>query len=113
MLDSVFIQIGAQCGHATLGAYKGVLRKAQNGNKTVAKYLAAWEEHGQAKICVQCKTEEDLIAVAQHAKAEGLPTHIVHDAGRTQIAAGSKTVLAIGPAPKSKVDVVTRHLKLM
>lgn len=106
-------KIGAQCGHATLGAYKGVLRKAHNGNKTMAKYLAAWEDLGQAKICVQVKTEEELDAVEQHAKTEGLPTHVVRDAGRTQIAAGSRTVLALGPAPKSKVDVVARHLKLM
>ena len=27
----------------------------------------------------------------------GLTAEIIHDAGRTQIAAGSKTVLAIGP----------------
>ena len=40
-------------------------------------------------------------------------TYIVHDAGRTQIAAGSQTVLAIGPAPKSEIDQITGHLPLM
>jgi len=33
----------------------------------------------------------------EKAKAAGLTAHIVVDAGRTQIAAGSKTILAIGP----------------
>ncbi len=33
----------------------------------------------------------------QHARELGLNTHVVRDAGRTQIAPGSKTVLCIGP----------------
>lgn len=44
-------------------------------------------------------------------KREELMT--VQDAGRTQIASGSATVLGIGPAPKSVVDSVTGHLKLL
>ena len=32
--------------------------------------------------------------------------------GRTQIAPGSHTVLAVGPAPGSMVDKVTGNLKL-
>ncbi|KAL6216494.1 hypothetical protein ACLB2K_009717 [Fragaria x ananassa] len=37
----------------------------------------------------------------------GLPTFVVADAGRTQVASGSKTVLAVGPGPKELVDSVT------
>jgi PTH2 family peptidyl-tRNA hydrolase len=51
--------------------------------------------------------------LAAKAQAAGLMTYTVADAGRTQIAAGSHTVLAIGPAPKSEIDVVTGHLSLM
>jgi peptidyl-tRNA hydrolase len=51
--------------------------------------------------------------LAQKAIQRGLPAYIVHDAGRTQIAAGSQTVLAIGPGPKSVVDQVTGHLSLL
>lgn len=36
----------------------------------------------------------------------------IFDAGRTQIAAGSRTVLAIGPALCSDIDKLTGHLKL-
>jgi PTH2 family peptidyl-tRNA hydrolase len=43
----------------------------------------------------------------------GIPTFEVHDAGRTQIAAGSKTILAIGPAVRSDIDKVTGHLRLL
>jgi peptidyl-tRNA hydrolase, PTH2 family len=41
-----------------------------------------------------------------------LTAKVVHDAGRTQIAAGSATVLGIGPAPKSLIDQVTGSLRL-
>jgi peptidyl-tRNA hydrolase len=43
----------------------------------------------------------------------GLCARIIHDAGRTQIASGSATVLGIGPAPKSMVDQITGGLKLL
>jgi len=47
------------------------------------------------------------------AAQKGIPYYIVEDAGRTQIAAGSRTVLALGPAPVRLFDGVTSHLKLM
>ena len=43
----------------------------------------------------------------------GLPVYVVHDAGRTQIPAGSQTVMAIGPGPKPLIDRVTGHLSLL
>lgn len=51
--------------------------------------------------------------LASQAIQRGLPAYIVQDAGRTQIAAGSQTVLAIGPGPKSAIDKVTGHLSLL
>ncbi|XP_075495032.1 uncharacterized protein LOC142532603 isoform X3 [Primulina tabacum] len=42
-----------------------------------------------------------------------LPTFIVADAGRTQVSAGSNTVLAIGPGSKSAVDSVTGNQRLL
>lgn len=51
--------------------------------------------------------------LAHKAIQRGLPAYIVQDAGRTQIAAGSQTVLAIGPGPKSVVDQITGHLSLL
>lgn len=37
------------------------------------------------------------LQLAAHARTVGLTASIVQDAGRTQIAAGSKTVLGVGP----------------
>ncbi len=95
----------AQCGHATLGAYRISERYAPSNVKH-------WFRSGQAKIAVKC-TEEEMLQVAENAKRLGIVNYTVEDAGRTQIAAGSKTVCAIGPAPQSILDEITGSFKLM
>ncbi|KAH0132114.1 hypothetical protein KCU66_g2520, partial [Aureobasidium melanogenum] len=99
-------KIAAQCSHATLACYKTLLR--QN-----SPILKRWEGYGQAKVAVQVKSEEDLLILQAQAISLGICGQIIHDAGRTQIASGSATVLGVGPAPKSMVDQVTGHLKLL
>ena len=47
-----------------------------------------------------------------HARALNLVSSVVEDAGRTQIASGSKTVVGVGPGPQSEIDKVMGHLKL-
>ena len=99
-------KIGAQCGHATLGAYK-IARKRGTS------CLSVWETFGQAKIAVKVNDDDEIDEIEKKAKAKGLITYIVHDAGRTQIAAGSRTVLAIGPAPTHMFEGVSDSLKLL
>jgi peptidyl-tRNA hydrolase, PTH2 family len=99
-------KIAAQCGHATLGAYK----KAQKYSK---KVLTIWENIGQAKVAVKGKDTDHLNEIMARAKAKGLVTYRVADAGRTQIPAGSHTVVAIGPAPIAAFKGVTDDLKLL
>jgi PTH2 family peptidyl-tRNA hydrolase len=48
-----------------------------------------------------------MAAIHAAAKEAGLPCYTVVDAGRTQIAAGSRTVCGIGPAPVSVIDKIT------
>ena len=62
---------------------------------------------------MQCKSEDELETLQAQAMSIGMCAQVVRDAGRTQIAAGSTTVLGVGPAPKSVVDQVTGHLKLL
>jgi len=75
--------------------------------------LTNWERHGQAKIAVQVKSEEELLNLQARARQLGITAEVIQDAGRTQIASGSRTVLGVGPAPKSMVDMVTGGLKLL
>ncbi|KAB8345887.1 hypothetical protein FH972_022942 [Carpinus fangiana] len=92
-------KIAAQASHATLACYKAMKR-----DQTAAKLLQRWERMGQAKVALQVKSEEELELLQAQAMSLGLCANIIHDAGRTQIASGSATVLGVGPGPKSVVD---------
>ena len=84
-------KIAAQCGHATLMCYKAATRHAPN-------LVRRWEVYGQTKVAVQSRGGEDeLLMLQATALSLGVVAKIVHDAGRTQIAAGSATVLGLGP----------------
>jgi PTH2 family peptidyl-tRNA hydrolase len=62
---------------------------------------------------VQVKSQQELLDLMAKARSLGLTAEVIQDAGRTQIEAGSMTVLGVGPAPKSLVDQITGGLKLL
>lgn len=99
-------KIGAQCGHASVGIYRRAV-------KSKDPYLDPWLEQGQRKIVVKDDSEASILLLRNAATAKGINTYVVYDAGRTQIASGSLTVLAIGPAPESQLQDITGHLKLL
>ncbi|KAL0994399.1 hypothetical protein UPYG_G00121740 [Umbra pygmaea] len=98
-------KVAAQCSHAAVSAYKQVQRRNPD-------MLKQWEYCGQPKVVVKAPDEDSLLDLLTHAKEIGLPVSLIQDAGRTQIAPGSRTVLGIGPGPADLLDKVTGHLKL-
>lgn len=107
-------KIAAQCSHATLACYKRLFAAAQVEPQSLsARLLRQWERNGQAKIAVQTKSEDEMLELMAKARSLGVTAEVIQDAGRTQIASGSRTVLGVGPAPKSLVDQITGHLKLL
>lgn len=101
-------KIAAQCSHATLACYKHFLSHAPK-----SPMLKRWEQLGQAKVALQVSNEGQMEMLQAQAVSLGLCAQVIHDAGRTQIASGSATVCGIGPGPKSVIDQVTGHLKLL
>ena len=100
-------KIAAQCCHAAVGCYVQAKKVCPAG-------LSAWERTGCAKIAVKCPSEDEMMnEILVKAAQAGIPAYFVEDAGRTQIAAGSRTVLGLGPAPVSAFEGITTHLKLM
>ncbi|NWS73046.1 PTH2 hydrolase, partial [Crotophaga sulcirostris] len=98
-------KVAAQCSHAAVSAYKQVQRRNP-------ELLKQWEYCGQPKVVLKAPDEETLIQLLAAAKQLGLTVSLIQDAGRTQIAPGSRTVLGIGPGPADVVDKVSGHLKL-
>ena len=101
----------AQCSHATLALYKKITNP--NLDSYNPEMVRRWEYgNGTAKITLQVPNQEEMDMLYAKAISLGINAYIVHDAGRTQIAAGSATVLGLGPAPKRILDDVTGDLKL-
>ena len=94
----------AQSGHATLGAYR-------RGMKYCPNAVRDWLRIGQMKITVKCPTVEELLRLQVECNKAGLNTYLIRDAGHTEIEPGSRTVLAVGPAPASAMNPLTGHLK--
>jgi len=84
-------KVAAQAAHAAVG----LLRLMQEER---TPWLHAWEGAGEKTVVLDVPTGEAAAALATKAAQLGLPLHAVLDAGRTEVAPGSFTVLAIGGA---------------
>ncbi|GFZ50975.1 Probable peptidyl-tRNA hydrolase 2 [Saitozyma sp. JCM 24511] len=95
--DSLKMQkgkIAAQAGHATLAC--ALMLKEKNPG-----------------IALRCASTEELDSLAAQARRLNLCARTIQDAGRTQVAPGSKTILGIGPGPARLINTVTGKLKLL
>ncbi|MCP2504874.1 MAG: peptidyl-tRNA hydrolase Pth2 [Candidatus Poseidoniaceae archaeon] len=99
-------KIAAQVGHgAVMATMKAGMEKPIN--------LEQWFTTGQKKVCLKGRDAEHLLELEQQAKAAGILTTLVHDAGHTQIPSGSLTVLALGPEIEATLEEITGELKLL
>ena len=95
-------KIAAQCSHASLGAYRHSMRDPES-----AKLVGAWIRRGQAKIVLKCKGKTQMDELKEVLEAAGHVTHVVEDAGRTEVEPGTETVLAAGPSFVDEIDKIT------
>ncbi len=96
-------KLAAQAAHASVEA---VLQSNP-------KLIRAWRTEGMAKIVVKVSDEKELLRYCREAKEDGLVAVVITDAGRTVIAPGTKTCLAIGPDEEKKIDQITGKLSLL
>lgn len=75
--------------------------------------LAAWLGDGQPAVVRQVPAAARLHEVVRQAGAAGLPVELVYGAGRTQVAPGTLTSCAVGPAESRQVDAATAGLSLL
>ena len=98
----------AQVAHATLGVYQVLL---QNEMK-YGEWLLKWEEYGETKIVLRGQSTQQLVELEKKAMDVELPCYLVQDAGKTQVPAGSTTVLVVFGRVDT-VDTVTGSLRLL
>jgi len=96
-------KMSAQSAHASVEA---VL-------KSKPDLVKAWRKEGMAKIILKVKDEAELLKYFQQAKDHHLTVSLITDAGRTVIAPGTKTCVAIGPEEEKTLDLLTKNLTLM
>ena len=99
----------AQAAHASVEA---VLLILDSGRREWLEWLREWRRTGQKKVALRVDSERELLEVYASARELGLPASLIADAGLTQLPPGTKTAVAVGPAPSSLVDRVTGRLRL-
>jgi peptidyl-tRNA hydrolase, PTH2 family len=86
-----------------------LVRRAEDRD---AARLQAWLRQGQKKIALVVPSLSDLEGIERQARAKGIPSVWVEDAGFTEVPPGTRTCLGLGPALASEVDAVTGDLPL-
>jgi PTH2 family peptidyl-tRNA hydrolase len=98
-------KIASQCSHAAVLCYQTAL-------KSNSKLASQWSSMGQPKIVLKVDSLNELEILYKTAKDKKLIVELVQDAGRTQVAPGTKTTIGLLDYSDS-VDVLTKELKLL
>jgi len=96
-------KVAAQCSHAAIAA----------ATKGDALMSAQWQDAGEKIVVLGVENAQAVQQLSAKARSAGLQVHAITDAGRTEVAPGTQTVTAIGPAFASAIDQVTGHLKTL
>ncbi|HEX9371271.1 MAG TPA: aminoacyl-tRNA hydrolase [Roseiflexaceae bacterium] len=96
-------KLAAQVAHAAVGAFLAADGRVQ----------ATWLREGMPKIVVYGADADFLLQLDAAARARDVPSCVVHDAGRTVVAAGTVTCVGLGPAGEDALDPLTGALKLV
>ena len=96
----------AQVAHAAVDLAREAERRSPD-------LFHAWLRAGQPKIVLVAATLDEMRGLERRARARGVPSHWIEDAGRTEVPAGTVTCLGLGPAPSDTLDPITGKLDLL
>ncbi|CAL1533235.1 unnamed protein product [Lymnaea stagnalis] len=100
-------KIAAQVAHASLSLFRNLME-----DEVKAEMLMAWGHLGETKIVLKGDSGMQLENLAAQAAAANIDHYLVQDAGHTQVAPGSRTVLGLF-GKVDDIDRVTGKLKLL
>ena len=78
-----------------------------------ADVLRRWDADGQTKIALAVDSLRELEILRMQCEATDIIHALIADAGRTELALGTVTALAIGPAEDKAVDRITGAIPLL
>lgn len=107
----------AQGSHAAVGALLSVGAMSKDGESFVIPllnpFIKEWVVGSFKKVAVYVETDEQLIEIWQQAKAAGLATALIKDAGHTEFnGVATLTAVGVGPDDEAAINKVTGHLPL-
>lgn len=97
-------KIAAQAAHAAVAAALSSLGSPA---------FEEWADDGQPKVVCRVDSADELYDVVQQSTEAGVPAGVIHDAGRTQVEAGTPTCAFIGPDRTDRIDAITGELRLL
>ena len=104
-------KIASQVAH---GAMLFMLRRLQSDELDFSDTQLSWMFGVFTKVVLGAESEQELLDIHTKAKTAGLESHLMLDNGDTEFH-GQKTLtcIAIGPDFSSKIDPITKDLKLI
>ena len=99
-------KLAAQVAHAAVNC--ALFTKKNN-----SKWFKKWQNEGAKKVVTKADSVDDFFILKEKAESLKISTSLIEDAGHTEIPAGTKTVLGIGPAPNNIIDQVTGSLSVL
>jgi len=99
-------KLAAQVAHAAVAC-------ALSTKKNNSNWFSKWQNEGGKKAVVKVESVDDFFQLKEKAEQLKIAAYIIEDAGHTEIPAGTKTVLGIGPAPANIIDQVTGNLSVL
>jgi len=98
-------KVASQSAHAALGSVRIV-------KSIYPDVVRQWEIEGETIIVLGCDGVDELSQIDVAAEVNGISRFVVSDAGRTEVGVGTRTCVALGPAPANLIDSITGSLKL-
>ena len=92
-----------QACHASVAAVLGAKKAV----------LESWNVEGQTKIVLEVNSLAELQNLRTRCEQVGILHVLISDAGRTELAPGTITALAIGPADDLLIDKITGSTPLL
>jgi peptidyl-tRNA hydrolase, PTH2 family len=100
-------------GKAAVQVAHAAVLLARRAEAHAPKEFETWWAGGQRKVALEVRTLAELEEIERRARAAGIPSAWVEDAGFTEVPPGTRTCLGLGPASDALLAPITGDLPLL